>query len=111
MRPRRRGEGQWCVGIRSDWIELGGIRPIQHRSKDGDIGTAAPIRVEPSTVPADDHVSYANRSLRADVPFALGIRELMGAGQAADIEIGAFLIASGNGLEKQELLRLIGTLV
>jgi hypothetical protein len=32
-------------------------------------------------------------------------------GQAADIEIGAFLIASGNGPEKQELLRLIGTLV
>jgi hypothetical protein len=32
-------------------------------------------------------------------------------GQAADIEIGAFLIAVGNGPEKQELLRLIGTLV
>jgi hypothetical protein len=32
-------------------------------------------------------------------------------GQAADIEIGAFLIAAGNGPEKQELLRLIGTLV
>jgi hypothetical protein len=32
-------------------------------------------------------------------------------GQVADIEIGAFLIASGNGPEKQELLRLIGTLV
>jgi hypothetical protein len=28
-----------------------------------------------------------------------------------DIEIGAFLIAAGNGPEKQELLRLIGTLV
>ena len=33
------------------------------------------------------------------------------AGQVADIEIGAFLIAAGNGPEKQELLRLIGTLV
>jgi hypothetical protein len=32
-------------------------------------------------------------------------------GQVADIEIGAFLIAAGNGSEKQELLRLIGTLV
>ena len=32
-------------------------------------------------------------------------------GQIADIEIGAFLIAAGNGPEKQELLRLIGTLV
>ena len=31
--------------------------------------------------------------------------------QVADIEIAAFLIASGNGPEKQELLRLIGTLV
>ena len=28
-----------------------------------------------------------------------------------DIEIGAFLIAAGNGPEKQELLRLIGTMV
>ena len=32
-------------------------------------------------------------------------------GQVADIEIGAFLIAAGSGPEKQELLRLIGTLV
>ena len=32
-------------------------------------------------------------------------------GQVADIEIGAFLIAAGNGPEKQELLRLIGALV
>ena len=32
-------------------------------------------------------------------------------GQPGDIEIGAFLIAAGNGPEKQELLRLIGTLV
>ena len=32
-------------------------------------------------------------------------------GQVADIEIGAFLIAAGNGPEKQELLRLIGTLL
>ncbi len=32
-------------------------------------------------------------------------------GQVADIEIGAFLIASGNGPAKQELLRLIGKLV
>src|SRR5262249_28670953 len=32
-------------------------------------------------------------------------------GEVADIEVGAFLIAAGNGPEKQELLRLIGTLV
>ena len=32
-------------------------------------------------------------------------------GQVADNKIGAFLIAAGNGPEKQELLRLIGTLV
>ena len=32
-------------------------------------------------------------------------------GQVADIEIGAFLFAAGNRPEKQELLRLIGTLV
>jgi hypothetical protein len=32
-------------------------------------------------------------------------------GQVADIGIGAFLIATGNGPEKQELLRLIGTLI
>ena len=32
-------------------------------------------------------------------------------GQVADIEIGAFLIAAGNGPEKQELLRLIATLI
>jgi hypothetical protein len=32
-------------------------------------------------------------------------------GQVADIELGAFLIAAHNGPEKQELLRLIGTLV
>ena len=32
-------------------------------------------------------------------------------GQIADIEIGAFLSGGGQGPEKQELLRLIGTLV
>jgi hypothetical protein len=31
-------------------------------------------------------------------------------GQVADIEIGAFLITAGNGPERQELLRLIGSL-
>jgi hypothetical protein len=36
---------------------------------------------------------------------------LASGGQAADIEVGAFLIAAGNGPEKQELLRLIATLV
>ena len=32
-------------------------------------------------------------------------------GQSADIELGAFLIGSGNGPEKQELLSLLATLV
>jgi hypothetical protein len=32
-------------------------------------------------------------------------------GQVADIEIGTFRIGAGHGPEKQELLRLIGTLV
>ena len=32
-------------------------------------------------------------------------------GRADDMEIGAFLFAPGSGPEKQELLRLIGTLV
>ena len=32
-------------------------------------------------------------------------------GQVADMEVGAFLTAGGSGPEKQELLRLIGTLV
>ena len=36
---------------------------------------------------------------------------LLSGGQVAAIEIGAFLIAAGNRPEKQELLRLIGTLV
>ena len=36
---------------------------------------------------------------------------LSSGGQVADIEIGAFLIAAGNGPEKQEVQGLIGTLV
>jgi hypothetical protein len=36
---------------------------------------------------------------------------LSSGGQVADIEIGAFLIGAGSGPEKQELLRLISTLV
>jgi hypothetical protein len=32
-------------------------------------------------------------------------------GRVADMEVGAFLTAAGSGPEKQELLRLIGTLV
>ena len=32
-------------------------------------------------------------------------------GQVADMEVGIFLTAAGSGPEKQELLRLIGTLV
>jgi len=36
---------------------------------------------------------------------------LSSGGQVADIEIGAFLIGTGSRPEKQELLRLTGTLV
>lgn len=36
---------------------------------------------------------------------------LSSGGQGADMEVGTFLIAVGNGPEKQELLRLIATLV
>jgi hypothetical protein len=36
---------------------------------------------------------------------------LASGGKVTDIEIGAFLSRSGQGPEKQELLRLIGTLV
>jgi len=36
---------------------------------------------------------------------------LASGGQAADMEIGAFLTGVGQGPEKQELLHLIGTLV
>jgi hypothetical protein len=36
---------------------------------------------------------------------------LASGGQVADIEIGAFITGVGQGPEKQELLRLIGTLV
>ena len=36
---------------------------------------------------------------------------LASGGNISDIEIGAFLSQSGRGPEKQELLRLIGTLV
>ena len=48
------------------------------------------------------------------IPAGCSVRHepnLPSGGQVADIEIGAFLIAAGNGPEKQELLRLIGTLV
>jgi hypothetical protein len=40
-----------------------------------------------------------------------GMSPICSGGQVADVEIGAFLIPAGNGPEKQELLRLIGTLV
>lgn len=36
---------------------------------------------------------------------------LASGGQVSDIEIGAFLTGAGRGPERQELLRLIGTLV
>jgi hypothetical protein len=36
---------------------------------------------------------------------------LSSGGQVADIDLGAFLIGAGGGPEKQELLRLISTLV
>jgi hypothetical protein len=46
-----------------------------------------------------------------DRVFVRHVPNLPSGGQVADIDIGAFLIAAGSGPEKQELLRLIGTLV
>ena len=47
----------------------------------------------------------------ADRVFVRHEPNLPSGGQVADIELGAFLIGAGSGPEKQELLRLIGTLV
>jgi len=46
-----------------------------------------------------------------DLVFVRHEPNLPSGGQVADIDIGAFLIAPGGGPDKQELLRLIGTLV
>jgi hypothetical protein len=51
------------------------------------------------------------RNTEAGRVFVRHEPNLASGGQPADIEIGAFLVAVGNGPEKQELLRLIGTLV
>ena len=47
----------------------------------------------------------------ADRVFVRHEPNIPSGGHVADIDLGAFLIAAGNGPEKQELLRLIGTLV
>jgi hypothetical protein len=51
------------------------------------------------------------RDLDTNRVFVRHEPNLPSGGQVADIELGAFLIAAGSGPEKQELLRLIGTLV
>ena len=55
--------------------------------------------------------SNGDRWSLARDPFVRHEPNLPSGGEVADIEIGAFLLAAGNGPEKQEVLRLIGTLV
>jgi hypothetical protein len=62
------------------------------------------------------HIANADRwflavDSDADRVFVRHEPNLPSGGQVADIEIGAFLIGAGSGPEKQQLLRLIGTLV
>jgi hypothetical protein len=62
------------------------------------------------------HSANGDRRLLARDPdtgrvFVRHEPNLPSGGQVADIGIGAFLIAAGSGPEKQELLRLIGTLI
>jgi hypothetical protein len=62
----------------------------------------------------DEHptgIRIAGEQPPIPVGTAVNLSGLPSGGQVADIELGAFLIAAGNGPEKQELLRLIGTLV
>jgi len=63
-----------------------------------------------TTVPTGDRWLLA-RDPDSGRVFVRHEPNLPAGGQVADIEIGAFLIAAGSGPEKQELLRLIGTLV
>jgi hypothetical protein len=63
-------------------------------------GAAQPLYIYADR--ADRGATRVHRSTKPNLPSG---------GQVVDIEIGAFLIAAGNGPEKQELLRLIGTLV
>ena len=51
------------------------------------------------------------RNPDADRVFVRHEPNLSSGGQIADIEIGSFLVGTGNGPEKQALLRLIGALV
>jgi ABC-type oligopeptide transport system substrate-binding subunit len=57
-----------------------------------------------------DAVQYDRRCINYDFEM-IHEPNLSSGGQVADIEIGAFLIGAGSGPEKQELLRLISTLV
>jgi hypothetical protein len=60
--------------------------------------------------PNGDRWSLAHESDTGRV-FVRHEPNLPSGGQVVDIEIGTFLVAVGNGPEKQELLRLIRTLV
>ena len=63
-----------------------------------------------TAVPREDRWLLA-RDPETSRAFVRHEPNLPSGGQVANIEIGAFLIAAGNGPEKQALLRLIGTLV
>ncbi len=71
-------------------------------------------------MPLQERLLYASengdrRSLARDSDtgqvFVRHRPNLPSGGQVSDLELGAFLIRGGSGPEKQELLRLIGSLV
>jgi hypothetical protein len=77
--------------------------------KSRDIGMAIQSREIYRSAPNGDRWLLVRNTETGRV-FVRHEPNLPSGGQAADIEVGAFL-AVGNGPEKQELLRLIGTLV
>jgi hypothetical protein len=75
-----------------------------------DIGMAIQFREIYRSAPNGDRWLLA-RSTETGRVFVRHEPNLPSGGQLADIEIGAFLLDVDNRPEKQELLRLIGTLV
>jgi hypothetical protein len=75
-----------------------------------DIGMAIQFREIYRSAPNGDRWLLA-RSTETGRVFVRHEPNLPSGGQPDDIEIGAFLLAVDNRPEKQELLRLIGTLV
>ena len=79
-----------------------------HRSRD--VGMTIQFREIYRSAPNGDRWLLA-RSTETGRVFVRHEPNLASGGQPADIEIGAFLLAVDNRPEKQELLRLIGTLI